>query len=399
MRTSLSICLQLALLTASVFCMSSCCKHDGHGEDSHTILVYLAADNGLYPYAGDFYDLADKGFLPELNSDKTLLVFEKNYTGEGSTLAKYYRSEYGVMEHIVLKKYPAECISTDTAFFARVLADADGFYPARHRGLILWSHGTGFLPEIVLDADYTRADLRHRPRSSFGQDWDSDEDVTITTPQMARNLGRHYDYILFDCCLMAQIEVAYDLRRSCDFLMFSPTEIMAQGYPYDIMFDPLFNDADRAGALKRIAQGFIDSYTESYERTRRQGGTITLVQTSAVDSLAAAVKRVYSSSKETLKDLDLDRIQEYDRYFRYHYFYDLDHLVRSIALPQDYAAFRSALERAVIFEAHTPGMLGLPLTDVCGLGTYVLQDRYPKLNQYYKTTDWYLDIMGPALNN
>jgi len=75
----------------------------------------------------------------------------------------------------------------------QVLNDIIQMYPAQEYGLILWSHGTSWLP--------AGSSLR-----SFGED--SGEQMNI--PDLAENLPIKFDFILFDACLMVSVEVVYD---------------------------------------------------------------------------------------------------------------------------------------------------------------------------------------------
>ena len=52
-------------------------------------------------------------------------------------------------------------------------------------------------------------------------------------------------------------------------------------------------------------------------------------------------------------------------------------------------AWRAQLARTVIYEAHTPTMLGLALDACCGLSMYVPVSAYADLNEYYRTLEWY----------
>lgn len=54
--------------------------------------------------------------------------------------------------------------------------------------------------------------------------------------------GIRFEYILFDDCFMSSIEVAYDLRKITRHLIASPCEVMAYGYPYDLVMPYLFTD-------------------------------------------------------------------------------------------------------------------------------------------------------------
>ena len=89
----------------------------------------------------------------------------------------------------------------------QVLNDIIQMYPAQEYRLILWSHGTSWLP--------AGSSLR-----SFGED--SGKQMNI--PDLAENLPIKFDFILFDACLMGSVEVVYELKEKANFIISSSTE-------------------------------------------------------------------------------------------------------------------------------------------------------------------------------
>ena len=94
----------------------------------------------------------------------------------------------------IMKTY-SEINSASAARMQEVLMDIIELYPARSYGLILWSHGTSWLP--------SNTSLR-----SFGKDHGSEMDI----PDLSISLPVYFDFILFDACLMGSVEVAYELK-------------------------------------------------------------------------------------------------------------------------------------------------------------------------------------------
>ena len=86
-------------------------------------------------------------------------------------------------------------------------------------------------------------------------------------------------------------------------------------------------------------------------------------------------------------------MQPLDRYRR-HFLFDMGSVVGELEtrglVPASLAeAWRAQLARTVIYEAHTPTMLGLALDACCGLSMYVPVSAYADLNEYYRTLEWY----------
>lgn len=98
------------------------------------------------------------------------------------------------------------------------------------------TRGSGWLPEDIQYDATTR---------SFGLD-NSDEKSNETTNEMdilelseVFN-GHHFELLLMDACFMGSIEFAYELRKSFDTLILSPSEVLATSFPYDsIAGDPV----------------------------------------------------------------------------------------------------------------------------------------------------------------
>ena len=66
---------------------------------------------------------------------------------------------------------------------------------------------------------------------SFAED--HGQEISLDGLRSAMSGLFHYDFILFDCCLMANVEMAFELWDCADYLLFSPTEILVDGFPYE----------------------------------------------------------------------------------------------------------------------------------------------------------------------
>ena len=124
---------------------------------------------------------------------------------------------------------------------------------------------------------------------------------------------------------------------------------------------------------------------------------MSLVETSQLEALAAATASVLGAAlttdPEVLSVMDLNRVQPLDRYRR-HFLFDMGSVVGELEtrglVPALLAeAWRAQLARTVIYEAHTPTMLGLALDACCGLSMYVPYADYADLNEYYRSLGWY----------
>lgn len=179
-----------------------------------TVLMYLVGDNDI---SNDIYNniaSVERG-LSEVTSPGTFVIYWDGGSRKGEfpvpTLFKYEVDGKGsVSKREVIKTYSSQN-SVSNEVIINVLKDVEAYCPAEKYSLILGSHATGWLP-----ADYSKS-------RSFGDD----NGAKIHIPDLSKALeqsGIHFDYILFDACLMSQVEVAYELRNTADYLILSPAE-------------------------------------------------------------------------------------------------------------------------------------------------------------------------------
>ena len=71
--------------------------------------------------------------------------------------------------------------------------------------------------------------------------------------------------------------------------------------------------------------------------------------------------------------------------------YDYDDYIKALATDEQYIQFQSALQAAVVYEAHTEtAFFGSPqrsyaINRSCGLTVYVPQQNYPVMNAWYES--------------
>ena len=208
--------------------------------------------------------------------------------------------------------------------------------------------------------------------------------------------GEGFDFVYFDCCHMAGVEVAYQLRYVTPFIVGSASELPAQGMPYDKTLPYLMADeADPVGAAAQTF-AYYDGLT-GWGRTC----TISVIDTSELDALADAVGEFYSLHPQLSADYRGQKfIASRCRYF------DLSHYLGGLAQADmgggfmtAYANALSAIDKAVVFERATPYLwYGLPeqvdINNHCGLSTYIMKSEQDadagRLN--YRNLDWWKHV-------
>ena len=368
------------ILLLAVLCTSSC-NWFGPGEkDRQVVLVYFAGNNSLSSEGeGDYEDLCG-AWLPEGKDKHRIVLIYRHFIDRTPVLSRIYRDRKGVLVEETIQEYPFDTNSATPQTLSNVLADAEEAWPAEHHGLILWSHASGFLPE-----GYYAYPAEHASGGASLMSFAEDHGTEMDLKDLRKALSRfHYDFIVFDCCLMANVEVAYELRNCADYLLFSPTEILSDGFPYEQMIQPIFEQKPEM-AMTTICQRYMEHY-------RAQSGvyrsaTISLVNTAALGQLAAACKTIFNNHQDQIMTVNRGDIQAYFR-FNKHWFYDIDDFVRRVATDAEYQAFSSALSRSVIYKDATENFLSIHITHYSGLSSYIPRPEYTVLNNYYKTLQW-----------
>jgi hypothetical protein len=224
-------------------------------------------------------------------------------------------------------------------------------YPAKHYIVLFSDHGAGFL-----GAEEDRGSLMSMPA------------IRETLEKVAEKTGKKPDIIAFDACLMAQAEVAYELKDSAKYLIASEETIGGDGYPYSEIL-PRIDAALAEGKSdpKEISKIFVEEAENVNESS-----TMTL---SAID--LGAIGKVVSAANDLAKHIlegkaNLDDVRDALRYTQrysvdspamapYGDFRDLwdaaDRLqsnpnITNKEIKKDLAEIKKAIEASVVSEEH-----------------------------------------------
>lgn len=390
---------RMILLLCALLCLTACDRDERLAKDRQMLLVYFAGNNSLAAEGASDYNSIKQNWLPTTRgSEKVMLVFH-HFKDETPVLVRLSKDRRGNTVEDIIKEYPFDTHSADARTLETVLADAEAAWPSAHHGIVLWSHGSGFLPPGYYINPQERA--KGDPVSeeadpyaflvkaggdglkSFAQD--EEQNIEMDLIDLRKALSRfHYDFIAFDCCLMANVELAYELRNTSDYLIFSPTEIMSDGFPYDVMVQTIFSQQPEA-AMRSIAQSYMAHY-RSFSGVYASA-TISVVRTAGMQALANACQTVFRNHQDQILMLDRSHVQPYFRYNK-HWFYDIDDFVQQVADDGEYQAFNRALNQAVIYRDATDYFLDLEISHYSGLSIYIPRREYTVLNNYYKTLAW-----------
>jgi hypothetical protein len=363
------------------------CENDYDPEietlSPRTVLMYLVADNSIgYDVVANITDV-EKGLQTNGLSDGTFVIYcdAGRYLSTYSTptMFKYEIKSGKVSDRQIIKTYE-EQNSCDPAVITKVLKDMKALCPAESYAFTFGSHATGWLPA----SHYTR---------SIGDDNSS----KINLPQFAdalENSGIHFDYILMDACLMSQVEVAYELRNVADYLILSPAEVMAYGFPYkDMIYDMM-----RTGNKENIAISMAQTYIDYYKTYEFPWATIAVIKSSEMQNLADATAKLISDNKSNMAKFTASKLNDmqnscnYARSSMANSSYDFQAFARELTDGNIPAYFLNALSDAVVYKDYVNGyrLTSVNIDPDCysGIGCYIPYENYQNWNSFFKSLSW-----------
>ena len=180
-------------------------------------------------------------------------------------------------------------------------------HPAERYGLVLWSHGTGWQPEEIaqvaaearpdaaakaesndragtpgsyaLFRSTLRALQRPPARAERAILFDDGTGHSLDTLELQRvmdtlaeTVGQPLELLGMDACLMASLEVAYQIKSSVRAFVASAELVPGHSWPYSAIYGALRNDPEMSGtALARLAvEKYVQFYTGKPSRRRRR---------------------------------------------------------------------------------------------------------------------------------
>ena len=340
-----------------------------------TILAYLAADNDLEGAAiADIKEMERVGSRPgqvEIVVQVDRGASDDRPNGDWHTARRYYVTR-GRSRRRITSTLLADLGDVNTGD-PRVLEDFLAFgvraYPAERYALIIWNHGSGvYVPEEMLAVSGARShggvggapDIMplqpHTPFPAmsepmprldplgFGLAYDDRSGDCLDTRELERVLatghrllGRKIDLVGMDACLMAMLEIAWQIRDHARVLVASEEIEPGTGWPYAAILRDLIARPSMSPA--ELATTIVRRYAASY-RWPGHGVTQSAIDLSRLDELADAVDRLARVLLAALPGVRLAVSEARRRtlsFFNDHYV-DLHHFASQLALESDLAA-------------------------------------------------------------
>lgn len=257
-------------------------------------------------------------------------------------------------------------------------------YPSQNLAVVISDHGGGTDGAIADDTSNTLGMMKP-------------QDIQKALSDAQLKTGKKIDVLGFDCCLMANAEVAYQLKDTADFLVASEESEGENGWPYNKMLSEKhlkelqeklknkINVTPRQLAVKVVKDsiGFQGDLP-----------TLSSIDMGKMNYLAQNIDKFAKSILETKTPMDefkliIGETQEFDRFRDIYDFakrVTLDESINDLNLKNSAKELMIALNTAIIAEQHShsyPGAKGLQ----------VILDNIAKPNNYNdfalaKDTNW-----------
>lgn len=335
---------------AALLLATGCDKHDELPKGEQTLLMYLPWSGNLTTFFETNIEDMKQTVRTGLPKGCRVLVFFMESPASGRLFELVPAG--GRVTERTLAEYTDPPFTTAEGI-ASILREAARRAPARRYALTIGSHGMAWLPVTAEKArgaerfHYQATDADGLPLTRwFGGTSPAHQTEIAALGEAIAAAGLHMEYILFDDCYMASVEVAYALRHVADHLIASTCEVMSYGFPYAEIGRHLLGTVDYTGVCDAF-HDFYSNYVSPY-------GTISVTDCSRLDALADVMRRINAAAIGTTVDpLSLQALDGYAPSL----FFDLgdyvDRLCGDTALRAEFAA---RLEEAVPsrWRRHTP---------------------------------------------
>ncbi|MEN6583202.1 MAG: clostripain-related cysteine peptidase [Armatimonadota bacterium] len=342
-----------------------------------TVLVYLDADNDLESAGINNFNQMEK---VGSTKDSRIIVQIDRKEGYDTTNGDWTGTRRYLITRDTNTQIMASVRLDDPALGEKDMANTQTLrdfvewgmqnFPADHYCLVLWDHGSGWeirSSSILPQYKYIIAD-----DTSY-----SGMNVT-QIPQALE--GLHMDVIAFDACMMQQLEVAYQMRNSADYMTGSAAPEPSSGYNYSTWLAHIGSTTSPV----RLCQTIVDRYAAAYPAPY-QGITqsaIDLGRISNVADAASSFAQALISSGEgnwtkvkTARESALDYSVCANGIERYSldlidYAYKCNINIGTAQIQSAYTDLQSAVSDAIIAETHNPDT-----SNAHGLAIYVPSPR------------------------
>jgi len=221
-------------------------------KTENLLYIYMAADNNM-----EIQALKDLEEIKEGTKNiKNLSVFIFIDMKESNLDNSYVIIENGNYRKI--KQSTIEKNSGELDTIKDFINAGKKIYNSNKNFMVIWNHGDGWYNEKITN--------KRNVKKSIAIDDDSNDSLNLFELQEGLNtLGKKWDLLIFDACLMNTIEVAYQLKNVTEAIVGSPEEVPFDGYDYRKLIQHISANNTIEEISKQIIRESIDYYNKSKE--------------------------------------------------------------------------------------------------------------------------------------
>ncbi len=211
-----------------------------------TALVYMAADNSLASLADS--DLVEMQIVGSSDDVAIVVQVDKPYIGARRLLVN--RGTSVVLQDLGIIDM------CDWRTLSDFIEWGTQNYPAEKFCVVLWDHASGWTL---------------MPRKSFGSDWSSGNQLSISNGDFQKAISTAYDHtgekigvFAFDACVMQQIEVAFEIKDFAKIFLAPQNVCPLEGFRYDRIFEKLDDEPgiDEFQLAQHIVRINVENYVD-----------------------------------------------------------------------------------------------------------------------------------------
>ena len=252
------------------------------------ILIYMAANNDLYPYASRNIKEAARN-APE----NAYVIIQTAEPGTKKTKRYLIEKNKAICLNIETDKLDSGATETLVDF----ITWSAKHYPSEYIMLDFWDHGTGCLdPEYRRSINPAELDRSRSYLALFeetrGVCFDETYGTYLTNQKIEEalnlaciNLKKKIDIVGFDACLMSMIETAELIKNYAHFMVASQEVELGAGWRYDLVLNILNN---RKTEPAELAKHITEAYQKAYSQITNDY-TLSAIKLADITSLTAEI--------------------------------------------------------------------------------------------------------------
>lgn len=208
-----------------------------------TLGIYIAADNDLAANADlDLEEIRSA----QISQDVNVVVFaDRGFMSAEPGTCIFIKRDTFLIRLEELGNWDSGDPGT-LSFFLNYLKTR---YPSENYGLVIWGHGTGWLKSALL-------------YRNVSYDASSGNSIDVFNGELKLAIpDSFFSFILFDACLMGSIEVLWELKGKCQYVLASPALVPVSGFNYKKLIECFSHNESIPDLLKRVVDGYVDEYS------------------------------------------------------------------------------------------------------------------------------------------